>query len=218
MDINMPVLYSFRRCPYAIRARMAIAVSGQRCALREVILRNKPSEMITVSPKATVPVIVLSDGKIIDESLTIMLWALKKNDPEEWLKPMQLKRDEIGDLIAENDGPFKDNLDRYKYSNRYKFSDPLYHRRKGVEFLTKLNTKLLKSSYLYGNTFTFADAAISPFVRQFANHDREWFESLALHRLQGWLTDILESRRFLDVMGKYPAWENGATEPMFPKN
>jgi glutathione S-transferase len=215
MPAEVPILYSFRRCPYAIRARMAIAVSGQTCALREVVLRNKPPEMIAVSPKGTVPVMVLPDGRIIEESLEIMRWALDRNDPEGWLTPLNDDRDDIDALIAENDGPFKDDLDRYKYPNRFEISDPLHHRAEGAAFLKKLNARLLKTVYLCGYDFTFADAAISPFIRQFANNDSEWFNALDLSGVQRWLQSILDSDRFLAVMGKYPAWESGMDEIAF---
>ena len=216
MRINLPILYSFRRCPFAIRARMAIAVSGQTCALREVILRQKPSEMISVSPKGTVPIIVLPQGQIIEESLEIMTWALNRNDPEGWLKPLSDARDDIEALIAENDGPFKADLDRYKYPTRYEGSDPSHHRAQGTLFLKKLDLRLIDNIYLYGNNFTFADAAISPFIRQFANNDREWFDALNMPGIQRWLKNILDSERFLNVMGKYPTWKSGLKEPAFP--
>ena len=199
----LPVLYSFRRCPYAMRARMAIAASGQTCALREVVLRNKPPEMIAASPKGTVPVLVLPDDEVIE-------------DPEGWLAPVNDDRAEIDALIAENDGPFKDNLDRYKYPTRYENADPHHHRAQGVTFLEKLNARLTEYNYLCGDGFTFADAAIAPFVRQFANTDREWFDALELPGVQRWLKTILESDRFSGVMEKYPAWENGRDAPLFP--
>ncbi len=199
-----------------MRARMAIAVSGQACALREVVLRNKPPEMIAASPKGTVPVLVLPDEQVIEESLEIMRWALARNDPEEWLKPLNDDRDNIGALIAENDGSFKNDLDRYKYPTRYGLTDPLLHRTQGLAFLKKLNTRLQKADYLCGKVFTFADAAISPFIRQFANTDREWFNALDLPGLQNWLRNILESDRFVSVMEKYPTWENGMNDSAFP--
>ena len=215
MPAEVPILYSFRGCPYAIRARMAIAASGQTCALREVVLRNKPPEMIAVSPKGTVPVMVLPDGRVIEESLEIMRWALDRHDPEGWLTPLNDDRDDVDALIAENDGPFKDNLDRYKYPNRFEISDPRRHRDQGAAFLKKLNARLLKTIYLCGDDFTFADAAISPFIRQFANNDREWFDAPDLSGVQRWLQSILASDRFLAVMEKYPAWESGMDEIAF---
>ena len=216
MPSDVPTLYSFRRCPYAMRARMAIAASGQTCALREVVLRNKPSEMLAVSPKGTVPVLVLPNQRVIEESLEIMRWALGCNDPERWLAPLNDESDDVEALVAENDGSFKDNLDRYKYPTRYDISDPLPNRNQGLIFLEKLNTRLLTADYLCGEDFTFADAAIAPFVRQFANTDREWFDALDLSAVQNWLHGILESDRFSRVMEKYPAWESGMAEPSFP--
>ena len=211
-----PILYSFRRCPYAMRARLALAVSGQRCALREVILRNKPAEMTLISPKGTVPVMLLPNGQIIEESLEIMHWALNKSDPEGWLAPLDQERENIDSLIAENDGSFKNNLDRYKYPTRYDISDALHYRSQGEKFLKKLDSILLETQHLSGNNFTFADAAIVPFIRQFANNDRQWFDALDLSGIQTWLQTILESDRFLKVMFKYPVWESGMDEPTFP--
>ena len=216
MSVNLPILYSFRRCPYAIRARMAIAASGQRCLLREVVLRNKPSDMIVASPKGTVPVVILPSGRVIEESLDIMHWALGVNDPASWLAPFNDDRCVVHGLIKENDEPFKNNLDRYKYPTRYQTSNPIYYRTQGLEFLKSLNARLLTSAYLCGNEFSFADAAISPFIRQFANHDREWFNTLELYALQNWLETIVNADKFLGVMKKYPAWERGMVEPVFP--
>ena len=216
MSVNLPILYSFRRCPYAIRARMAIAASGRRCLLREVVLRNKPSEMIMASPKGTVPVVILPDGRVMEESLDIMYWALGGNDPAGWLAPFNDDRCDGHELIKENDGPFKNNLDRYKYPTRYRISNPIYYRTQGLAFFKSLNARLLTSVYLCGNEFSFADAAISPFIRQFANHDREWFNTLELYALQNWLEIIVNADKFLGVMKKYPAWERGMVEPVFP--
>lgn len=216
MPRELPILYSFRRCPYAMRARMAIVASGQTCALREVVLRNKPPEMIAASPKGTVPVLVLPDDRVIEESLDVMRWALGRNDPEGWLAPLTDDRDDSEALIAENDGPFKAALDRYKYPTRYDNTDPLQNRAQGLAFLEKLNARLLKTDYLCGSDFTLADAAIAPFIRQFANTDRDWFNALDLSGVQNWLQSILESDRFLSVMKKYPTWESGMDEPAFP--
>lgn len=216
MKDQTPILYSFRRCPYAIRARMAIAVSGQKCFLREVVLRNKPPEMTRASPKGTVPIIVLPDGNVIEESLEIMSWALQRNDPEGWLIPLDEGRNDIHALIAENDGSFKEDLDRYKYANRYENPRPILHRSNGVRFLEKLNLRLSKTDHLYGDNFTIADAAILPFIRQFVNHDLQWFNQLGLINLQQWLQNMLKSKRFLDVMGKYAPWVEGDEELVFP--
>lgn len=207
---DRPVLYSFRRCPYAMRARMALAISGTSCRLREVELRNKPAELIAASPKGTVPVLVTETSHVIDESLAIMRWALARNDPEHWLAG------DDPELIARNDGPFKQALDRYKYPNRYGLSDPLPHREAGGESLVSLNQILEKSPYLTGNHRALADIAIFPFVRQFAEVDRGWFDSLPLAALQRWLGEHLASALFVAVMTRYAPWRTGQPEPLFP--
>ena len=207
---ELPVLYSFRRCPYAMRARMALLVSGTPVRLREVVLRDKPEEMIAASPKATVPVLVLPDGQVIDESLAIMHWALEHNDPENWLQGSAAETA----LIAEADGPFKENLDRYKYPTRYENVDPLDHRAGGLEFLEKLDGLIQASGQLMGAKPSLADHAIFPFVRQFANNDRAWFDQLPLPALQQWLSDHLASPLFATTMQKYPQWQSGDVEPV----
>ena len=208
---DLPALYSFRRCPYAMRARMALLVSGTPVRLREVVLRDKPGEMIAASPKATVPVLVLPDGQVIDESLAIMHWALKRNDPENWLQDNTAEKV----LIAKVDGPFKDHLDRYKYPTRYENVDALEHRAAGLVFLEKLDALLQDSGQLMGAKPTLADHAIFPFVRQFANNDRAWFDQLPLPALQQWLSDHLASPLFATAMQKYPQWQSGDVEPVF---
>ena len=168
-----PVLYSFRRCPYAMRARLALAVSGTRGELREVRLSAKPQAMLAASPKGTVPVLVLPGGTVLDESLDIMRWALTNRDPEGWLA-----RDDAG-LIAMNDGPFKHDLDRYKYPERYGV-DAGAHREGGLAFLREIDRRLAHTAQLCGAARGLTDAAIMPFVRQFAAVDREWFGALPL--------------------------------------
>ena len=207
---GLPVLYSFRRCPYAMRARMALLVSETPVRLREVVLRDKPAEMIAVSPKATVPVLVLPDGQVIDESLAIMHWALECNDPRDWLQGGKTETA----LIAEADGPFKDHLDRYKYPVRYDDVDPLEHRAAGLAFLEKLDGLLRSSGQLMGERSSLADHAIFPFVRQFANNDRDWFDSLPLGTLQKWLAGHLASPLFAVTMQKFPQWKAGDDEPL----
>lgn len=193
-----------------MRARLGMAISGEKCGLREVVLRNKPAEMIEASPKGTVPVLVLPDGKVLEESLDIMRWALSRNDPEHWLQ---------GDdpaLIQENDGNFKANLDRYKYPNRYDLTDSLPYREAGVEFLRKLDDRLAHGEYLSGSTRSLADMAIFPFVRQFAEVDRQWFDSEAPERVRAWLDILINADLFLSIMAKYPAWSTGDPEIDFP--
>jgi glutathione S-transferase len=167
-----PILYSFRRCPYAIRARMALHISGQSCELREVVLRNKPAEMVELSPKATVPVLQLETGDVLEQSLDIMLWTLANNDPGDWLVPECGTLNDMLALIAENDGPFKDHLDRYKYAPRYDNADPVSHRAEAEKFLCALDERMKNCAYIFGNRPALADYAIAPFIRQFANTDR----------------------------------------------
>jgi glutathione S-transferase len=201
-SLTAPVLYSFRRCPYAMRARLALAISGMACALREVKLSAKPSEMLIASPKGTVPVLVLPDGKVIDESLDIMRWALANRDPEGWLE-----RDDPP-WIAMNDGPFKHDLDRYKYPERYGL-DGLGHRESGLDFLRAMDRRLARGGQLCGSERGLADAAIVPFVRQFAGVDREWFAAQPLPHLKGWLAGHLESGLFQMVMAPRAPWSPG---------
>jgi len=196
---GLPILYSFRRCPYAMRARMALLISGQTCVLREVALRAKPAEMVAASAKATVPVLVLPDGRVIDESLDIMRWALALNDPEDWLGA------DDPALVAENDGPFKQHLDRYKYPERHG-ADPAEHRALGMGFLASLEARLAGRSNLCRETRSFPDIAIMPFVRQFAATDQAWFEGQSLPSLKAWLAGHQESPLFLQAMLRLPPW------------
>ena len=209
----VPILYSFRRCPYAMRARLALLSSGTACELREVVLRVKPAELLDASPKGTVPVLLLPDGRVLEQSLDIMLWALGQSDQQGWLPndpeqlAVQLSR------IAECDGSFKAHLDRYKYPNRYALSDGLGHRTLGSEFLATLNTTLEKTPFLAGENWGLADAAIAPFVRQWAHTDPTWFANQTWHRLQLWLHAFECSRAFSDAMTKHAAWVPGS-EPI----
>lgn len=198
-----PILYSFRRCPYDMRARMALRVSGTVCELREVKLAAKPAEMLEASPKGTVPVLVLPDGRVIDESLAIMRHALAQNDPEGWLAG-----DDAG-LIRRIDGPFKHHLDRYKYHTRYG-SDPIEHRDAAAGILRDLNARLADSANLCGATRTLADIATFPFIRQFASHDRDWFDRPCFSLLRSWLDRHVSSDLFDAIMVRHNVWREGA--------
>ena len=195
------ILYSFRRCPYAMRARMALSVSGASYEHREVVLRDKPPEMLEVSPKGTVPVLVVPGAPPLEESLDIMHWALGQNDPEGWLD----RNDQF--LIETNDGPFKHHLDRYKYATRYDDVDPEEHRAAAFDILKQLDERLASTAYLCGARRGLADIAIFPFIRQFANADRAWFDALDLPALQKWLEGLLVSDLFAGVMQKHPQWK-----------
>jgi len=212
----LPVLYSFRRCPYAMRARLALAVSGQVCELREVVLRAKPQGLLQASPKATVPVLVLPDGTVLEQSLDIMRWALGRNDPEGWLTPSL--GDEAGmlALIAECDGPFKQALDRCKYPGRYPEADAALARAQAVEWLQGLEARLAGEPFLFGDHAALADMAIAPFVRQFAGIDADWWAAQPWPRLQVWLAQWQAGRLFESVMHKLPAWIDGTEGVRFP--
>ncbi|MEL6370038.1 MAG: glutathione S-transferase [Pseudomonadota bacterium] len=213
MSDALPILYSFRRCPYAMRGRMALAVSGQTVSLREVILKNKPAEMIGASAKGTVPVLVRADGVVIDESIDVMDWALNQHDPEGWLAPDLPKQKA---LIAENDGPFKHHLDRYKYATRYEGADALTHRVAGMAFLDQLSETLGDKANIFRDARALSDIAIFPFVRQFRIADPEWFDRHVPANLVAWLNRHMESDLFQSVMGKYAPWQSGEEGVIFP--
>lgn len=192
------VLYSFRRCPYAMRARMALRYSGVAVQIIEVSLKTKPAEMLALSPKGTVPVLSV-DGRVVDESLAIMRWALAQNDPEGWL----LGDDEATQaLIDENDQGFKHQLNRYKYAERYPEQPMEHYRAEGEVFLSKLEGLLAQREYLLAGHLSLADVALAPFVRQFAHVDREWFGRAPYPRLQAWLQRFLELPLFIAIMAK----------------
>lgn len=190
------VLYSFRRCPYAMRARMALRYSGVPVSIVEVSLKAKPAEMLALSPKGTVPVLVCADGRVIEQSLEIMHWALAQYDPDNWLGP------DSAALIEENDQVFKVNLDRYKYAIRYPEQPMEHYRAQGAVFLQRLEVLLEQTPYLAGDTLSLADIALAPFVRQFAHVDRDWFEQAPYPRLNAWLERFLASELFTAVMAK----------------
>jgi len=196
-----------------MRARLAIAYAQQRVQIREIELRNKPEALIIASPKATVPVLVLENGPIIDESIDIMRWALRQHDPEHWLRDDWLQSTEV--LIHRNDGEFKHYLDRYKYPDRYPEFSSLYYRQQAEKFLTELEQCLQLNAYLCGEHFSLADAAILPFIRQFAAVDGDWFASAPYAAVRGWLQQFVDSQRFIKVMSKYQAWQPSDTPIIF---
>lgn len=205
-----PVLYSFRRCPYAMRSRMALIKAGIVCELREVILRNKPAEMLELSPKGTVPVLQLVNGTVLEESLDIMYWALKFQDPDGWLEP----KEKIESLVSRLDKDFKEILDKYKYFVRFPEFSQQHYRDEGEQFLKSLDDMLSENDGvgLCDSRTTLADIAAFPFVRQFAFVDKPWFDQVAFRNLHNWLSIHLSSLLFQRVMSKYKAW--GPGEPL----
>lgn len=195
---------------------MTLAYTGIQVELRDILLKDKPADMITASPKATVPVLTCADGTVLEESFDIMLWALARQDPEHWLPDDEKTKAAIFALVEENDGPFKANLDQYKYHVRFPDSPRETYRTAGAEFLQKLDNLLSKTSFLMSNETTFADMAIFPFIRQFANSDRDWFDTAPYPHLQKWLDTILASERFAFVMEKRAIWQSGTSGPAFP--
>ena len=205
--MHRPVLYSYRRCPYAMRARMALRYAGIDAEIREIELRNKPLHMIQLSPKATVPVLLLESGEVLEESLDIMRWALQQRDADGWRLPGdQEKRDAMEALILVNDREFKQALDRYKYPERYPEFPVENYRQQGEVFLHMLEDHLLVSACLFGDALSMADIAIFPFIRQFAGVDSAWFNDAPYPRLRGWLEARVQSTLFTDVMQKNPVW------------
>ncbi len=208
---DLPVLWSFRRCPYAMRARLAVQSAGVSVELREILLKAKPDPFLQTSASGTVPALKTGDV-ILDESLDIMIWALKQNDPMGWLN----LPDDGWDLITHNDGPFKAALDRTKYATRYDDADPMIEREKAASFLINLNERLARDGWLMGPTPTICDYAILPFVRQFANIDRAWFDGQDWPYLIHWLERFLASDGFAAIMVKHPVWTDGQAPLNFP--
>ena len=204
-----PVLYSFRRCPYAMRARLAIAASGVRVELREILLRDKPAHLLKISPKGTVPVLQL-ENSVLEESRDIMDWALAQNDPGKWLEMPP----EGEHWIKAIEGPFKAALDRYKYANRYDGVDPIEQRNIASDILQEVEPNLAKNPWIYGKNPSLADMATITFVRQFANVDRVWFDSQNWPGIKKWLSEFLASEEFSAIMLKYPQWKVGE-EPTY---
>jgi glutathione S-transferase len=198
----MAVLYSFRRCPYAMRARMALRYAGCEVQIHEVSLKAKPPEMLERSPKGTVPVLVLDD-RVLEQSLDIMHWALAQNDPDNWLQINNGDgRRDIQALLEENDHVFKQHLDRYKYFVRHPEYPQEHYRQLAEVFLRKLEARLLHRDFLVADKVTLADIAVAPFIRQFSAVDREWFATSPYPQLRGWLERFIQSALFKAVMVK----------------
>ncbi len=216
MPRTLPVLYSFRRCPYAMRARLALHASGTAVEHREVVLKNKPAPMLALSPKGTVPVLWLPDaqgadgGRVLEQSLDIMLWALRQHDPLAWLPATDAGMADALALIAHNDGPFKQQLDRYKYPNRSGLESGAADRDEAALWLHSLDVRLQAAPFLAGEHFGLADAAVAPFVRQYAHTDPGWFAAQAWPALIAWLAAFEGSALFAAIMVKHAPWQASA--------
>ncbi len=209
-EIALPVLYSFRRCPYAMRARLALHVSGLTFEHREVVLKNKPDHMLSLSPKGTVPVLWLRSAagdQVLEQSVDIMLWALRQNDPLDWLPASDAGIADAMALIAHNDGPFKRQLDRYKYPNRSGLASGLADRDEAALWLHTLDARLRAQPFLAGEQFGLADAALAPFVRQYAHTDPAWFAAQPWGPLAAWLAAFESSALFEAIMQKHVPWQ-----------
>ena len=211
---SLSCLYSFRRCPYAMRARLGLLFAELPVELREITLKNKPAKMLAISPKGTVPVLQLADGVVIEESREIMEWALEQQDPQELMTPKTLHQGNT--LIEQNDQEFKHWLDRYKYADRHLEMTQTEYRQKGEAFLQILEALLTKNTYLLGDSVTIADIGIMPFVRQFAHVDRDVFYSLPYPKLQIWLKNWLAHPLFIQAMTKFQPWQDGDEPVIFP--
>ena len=213
---NLPVLWSFRRCPYAMRARLALCSAGIEVEVREILLRAKPSDFLDISKTQTVPVLVLADGEVIEESRDIMFWALNRSgDPENWLAPYHADKAATLAFLDRLDGPFKTDLDRYKYAARFAATKQgiaetqMTHRTKGAAFLCELNDILAQQPSLSGAKMGLLDFTSLPFIRQFRLADMHWFDSQDWPHLHPWLSHFLVSDRFARIMEKYPPWQAG---------
>jgi len=220
MTFALHRLYSFRRCPYAMRARLGIVFAELQVELREIVLKNKPAQMLAISPKGTVPVLELveTDGssrRVIEESRDILQWALEQHDPQAVL---DVEHASAQALIEQNDNEFKHWLDRYKYADRHPELSQREYRERGEVFLQVLENLLAKHKYLLGDNISSADIGIMPFVRQFAHVDQDVFYSLPYPHLQQWLRDWLQHPAFQQVMVKFQAWQEGDPLVVFPIN
>ena len=218
--INQPILYSFRRCPFAMRARMAICLSRFSCEMREVYLSQKPSEMIKLSPKGTVPVLLLPTGRVIDESLDVMKYVLSINNPMGIMTDYTQNKDEVDRMLYIFDNKFKYHLDRYKYSSRYEKVDPLEHRQKALKILEALTVSpIFNKNKNYITNPKLIDISLLPFVRQYRIADPEWFDTeMPYTDIKNWLNVFLDSKLFNEIMIKYNRWEASSERVYFPPN
>jgi len=207
--MSTPILYSFRRCPYCMRAHMTLLNSGIKTELREVDIDNMPEQVISISPKATVPILVFPDGTFIDESWDIVKWALTQNDPDNWLGQGKVYLLDAEMLIETNDFSFKEDLDHYKYADRYPEQSAEFYRAACEEFIEELEEKLNDHDYLLGDAVSLADIGVFPFIRQFSLVDKDWFDQAPYPNVQRWLQNIIDSALFKNVFRKHALWKTG---------
>ncbi len=206
-ESDLPILYSLRRCPYAMRGRMGIALSQQKVLLREIVTKDKPSELLASSPKGTVPVLVLPDGQIIEQSLDVMNWALQQNDPQDLLRSSNpTLSQQVHQLIKTNDEDFIGHLEKYRASVRYRNIDVEQRRQACEAFISQLEALLTDQPYFFGETPSLADFAVMPFVSQFVRVEKKWFVQSEYQNVGRWLRAHLESKLYTQVMKQYPLW------------
>ena len=201
-SIEYPILYSFRRCPYAMRVRFVLRKAKIKIELRAILLKKKPKEFLKLSKDGTVPILLIPGKTVIQESLDIIFWAFdqKKNEKE------SVDQKSL-DLIKKIDTCFKKNLDNYKYPNKFDIKNTKKYRDKNLSYLHILNEKLKEKKFLKSDELSFLDYSIFPFIRQFRNVDPNWFDSLKFDYLINWFSFIVESKEFNDIMKKYSVWE-----------
>lgn len=215
-ESDLPILYSLRRCPYAMRGRMGIALSKQQVLLREIVTKDKPSELLGSSPKGTVPVLVLPDGQIIEESLDVMNWALQQNDPQDLLRSSNpTLSQQVHQLIKVNDNEFIGHLEKYRASVRYRNIDTEQRRQACEGFISNLEALLTDQAYFFGETPSLADFAVMPFVSQFARVEKKWFVQSEYQNVGRWLRAHLESKLYTQVMKQYPLWNETKQDCLF---
>jgi len=213
--MNYPVLYSFKRCPYAMRTRMALKLADIKCELREVRLNNKPNHMLEVSPKGTVPILILKDS-VIDESMEIINWVLTKVD----LFKNDISQDQMDlseEIILNFDNKFKHHLDRYKYSTRYEDADLEFHQNECLNILYDLEKIISNGDWIFGDKLNKLDISILPFIRQYRIANPEWFDSQKdICKVKKILRNFLDSKLFIEIMQVYDVWEEGSDPTYFP--
>ena len=229
LDANLPILYSLQHCPFAMRARLGILLAQQSVLIRAVVTKNKPEEMLAVSPKGTVPVLVIShpegtakncpDATIIDESVDIMLWALRLSDPQNILQTEDPKKLEaMLALIWRNDKQFKPDLEVYKLARRFHKNSEVADRQRCEAFVAELEKTLEKTNYFMGDQPSLVDYALLPFIRQFARVDRKWYLQSPYPKLRDWLNRHLQTPLFTKAMAKYPLWLDSHESFLLGKN